>query len=265
VIRADTLSESEVRSIEGLWYSRRILPLRGGDTRKGVAVTFSDITARKSAQDALRESQAQLTADLAGMRRLYEVHSKLANETNLDAASVRFWRRQSRSPGRIAALATERSFATRSAQDLVGGGHLCSYAVRRSPGRVRRSFIAHRRLHQSIQSGNPALGSASEAKPELCEGRRAYNFGECKGLSFERVLIIPPDRHAKFLCEIRRLSTVPTPTIRVTSSMSGVRARDTASRSGTPAEASSQARRYGIQSQKLLALRLDPQVEDSVS
>lgn len=27
-----------------------------------------------------------------------------------------------------------------------------------------------------------------------------YNFGESKGLGFERVLIIPPDRHAKFLC-----------------------------------------------------------------
>jgi DNA helicase II / ATP-dependent DNA helicase PcrA len=26
-----------------------------------------------------------------------------------------------------------------------------------------------------------------------------YNFGEAKGLGFERVLILPPDRHAKFL------------------------------------------------------------------
>jgi DNA helicase II / ATP-dependent DNA helicase PcrA len=34
---------------------------------------------------------------------------------------------------------------------------------------------------------------------QLCEGRTAYNFGDSKGLSFERVLIIPTDKHAKFL------------------------------------------------------------------
>ena len=37
-------------------------------------------------------------------------------------------------------------------------------------------------------------------KEALCEGRVAYNFGQSKGLGFERVLIIPPDAHAKFLC-----------------------------------------------------------------
>lgn len=35
---------------------------------------------------------------------------------------------------------------------------------------------------------------------KLCESRTAYNFGESKGLGFERVLILPPDKHAKFLC-----------------------------------------------------------------
>jgi DNA helicase-2/ATP-dependent DNA helicase PcrA len=33
----------------------------------------------------------------------------------------------------------------------------------------------------------------------LCEGRHAYNFGEAKGLGFDRVLILPTDKHAKFL------------------------------------------------------------------
>lgn len=38
-----------------------------------------------------------------------------------------------------------------------------------------------------------------QTERQLCEGRVAYNFGESKGSTFERVLIIPPSRHAKFL------------------------------------------------------------------
>jgi DNA helicase-2/ATP-dependent DNA helicase PcrA len=37
------------------------------------------------------------------------------------------------------------------------------------------------------------------ARPSLCEGRTVFNFGESKGLGFERVLVIPTDKHAKFL------------------------------------------------------------------
>jgi DNA helicase-2/ATP-dependent DNA helicase PcrA len=37
------------------------------------------------------------------------------------------------------------------------------------------------------------------SKKGLCEGRAAYNFGEAKGLGFDRVLIITTDKHAKFL------------------------------------------------------------------
>jgi DNA helicase-2/ATP-dependent DNA helicase PcrA len=38
-----------------------------------------------------------------------------------------------------------------------------------------------------------------QAKSDLCEGRTAYNFGESKGLGFERVLILPTGKHARFL------------------------------------------------------------------
>jgi DNA helicase II / ATP-dependent DNA helicase PcrA len=38
------------------------------------------------------------------------------------------------------------------------------------------------------------------AKKHLCDERTAYNFGESKGLGFDRVLIVPPARHSKFLC-----------------------------------------------------------------
>jgi hypothetical protein len=200
VIRADTLSESEVRSIEGLWYSRRILPLRGGDTRKGVAVTFSDITARKSAQDALRESQAQLTADLAGMRRLYEVHSKLANETNLDAAL-----------GEILAAAVAFTGTDRGTIQLVGNDGERMYIIahrgighrtifheplragpcwRRSP-LFLRSTPGHRgvfavpssRIDDYIKAYNPViLRWDRRAKPELCEGPQGVQFRRVQGI-----------------------------------------------------------------------------------
>jgi signal transduction histidine kinase len=45
-----------------------------------------DIRDRKEAEAALWESKAQLAADLAGMRRLHELHSRLAQETGLEVA-----------------------------------------------------------------------------------------------------------------------------------------------------------------------------------
>lgn len=34
---------------------------------------------------------------------------------------------------------------------------------------------------------------------QLCDGHKAFNFGEAKGLGFDRVLILPTEKHAKFL------------------------------------------------------------------
>jgi len=57
------------------------------------------------------------------------------------------------------------------------------------------------RIGDYIKAYNPViLRWDRRTKKQLCEGRTVYNFGESKGLGFERVLIIPPDRHAKFLC-----------------------------------------------------------------
>lgn len=56
------------------------------------------------------------------------------------------------------------------------------------------------RVGEYIRAYNPViLRWDRRTKKQLCEGQTAYNFGESKGMSFERVLIIPPDRHAKFL------------------------------------------------------------------
>lgn len=46
----------------------------------------ADLLERKRAEVALRESEARLAADLAGMCRLYELHARLSNETDLHVA-----------------------------------------------------------------------------------------------------------------------------------------------------------------------------------
>ncbi|MCC5637698.1 response regulator [Nostoc sp. CHAB 5844] len=56
-----------------------------GNAVRAAGVTF-DITDRKLAEAARRESEARLAADLVGMRRLYDLHAKLAIETDLHAA-----------------------------------------------------------------------------------------------------------------------------------------------------------------------------------
>lgn len=56
------------------------------------------------------------------------------------------------------------------------------------------------RLGEYIDAYHPVILRWNRAtQKDLCEGRLAYNFGECKGMGFERVLILPPDKHAKFL------------------------------------------------------------------
>jgi two-component system CheB/CheR fusion protein len=53
--------EAEVRNLESKWFLRRIRPyLSGKDANTGVAITFTEITQRKRAEEALRESQAWL-------------------------------------------------------------------------------------------------------------------------------------------------------------------------------------------------------------
>jgi two-component system CheB/CheR fusion protein len=79
--------DREVATGGGVSYLMRLLPYRTADDRiDGVVLTFVDITRRARAETALREREAQMAADLAGMRRLHELHSKLITETNLKTA-----------------------------------------------------------------------------------------------------------------------------------------------------------------------------------
>ncbi|HEX6110935.1 MAG TPA: chemotaxis protein CheB [Geminicoccaceae bacterium] len=54
-------AEAEVESDQSRWYLRRMIPYRTEDDRiDGVVVTFTDITARKRAEEALRASEERL-------------------------------------------------------------------------------------------------------------------------------------------------------------------------------------------------------------
>jgi PAS domain S-box-containing protein len=58
----------------------------GDEASRRVAVVFQDSTERKQHEQALRASEAQLAADLVGMRRLYELQAKLADQTDVQVA-----------------------------------------------------------------------------------------------------------------------------------------------------------------------------------
>jgi PAS domain S-box-containing protein len=67
------------------WYDFHISKV-GNEAGRRVAVVFQDITERKQNEQALRESQAHIAADLAGMRGLYELQARLADQTDVKAA-----------------------------------------------------------------------------------------------------------------------------------------------------------------------------------
>ena len=66
VLRELTPSDQELRTEDGRWWFRRIVPYRTLDDRiEGVVVTFNDISFQKRAQDLLEEQVKDRTADLA--------------------------------------------------------------------------------------------------------------------------------------------------------------------------------------------------------
>jgi PAS domain S-box-containing protein len=67
------------------WYDFHISKV-GDEASRRVAVVFQDVTPRKQHEQALQESQAQVAADLVGMRGLYELQARLADQIDVKVA-----------------------------------------------------------------------------------------------------------------------------------------------------------------------------------
>jgi two-component system CheB/CheR fusion protein len=81
VMASGALCEGEVQITSGQWYLRRIWPFRKRSVAaKGVAITFTNITERRTAEEALRDSRARLTRDLEDARRLQKVSGMLIED-----------------------------------------------------------------------------------------------------------------------------------------------------------------------------------------
>ena len=80
--------ERETRSDTGSRYVVRLGPYRtvGGRGIDGVVVTFIDVTAIKTAEEALRASEARLAAELTVIRRLHAMTLAMATAPNMPAA-----------------------------------------------------------------------------------------------------------------------------------------------------------------------------------
>jgi two-component system CheB/CheR fusion protein len=77
--------EREVSDEAGRWYLTRVLPYRSTDDRiEGVVITFIDISSRKKAEMALRESEEALRHSLAEKEALLkEVHHRVKNNLQI--------------------------------------------------------------------------------------------------------------------------------------------------------------------------------------
>ncbi|GAB1270287.1 UvrD-helicase domain-containing protein [Aurantivibrio infirmus] len=61
-------------------------------------------------------------------------------------------------------------------------------------------IVKQDRVSAYIEKYKPVLLRANRnSQKDLCEGREAYNFGEAKGMGFDRVLICATEKHKRFL------------------------------------------------------------------
>ncbi len=78
VLNRLTPVDRELQDDSGHWYMTRVLPYRSSEDRiEGVVITFVDVTSRKKAEQAAKDSELRLAAELEAMRRLHTLVSRL--------------------------------------------------------------------------------------------------------------------------------------------------------------------------------------------
>ena len=97
VLRTLVPVEREIEDERGRWYTTRVLPYRSSDDRiEGIVITFFEITARKQAEEALREAK-----DYAEkiVETLHEPHVILTPDLRIRSANPAFYENFQVQPG----------------------------------------------------------------------------------------------------------------------------------------------------------------------
>ncbi|HSN98166.1 MAG TPA: ATP-binding protein, partial [Candidatus Nanopelagicales bacterium] len=159
--------EDEVETLEGTWYLRRVLPYRTAEGREeGIVVTFTDVTERKRAEEALKEADRRKDEFLAILA--HELRNPLAPIRN----SVQILRAKGQSSPELDqsrnVIDRQVEHLTRLVDDLLDVSRITRGITELRKERVVLSTILERALETSrplIEARRHAIDVAAPTEP----------------------------------------------------------------------------------------------------